>query len=713
MTFHRLSVFGLVLFTGPRIAVSGQQVSTTQPRAHTRIPQNYGRLPLSFEENQGQTNAAVKFVSRGPGYTLFLTTDGAVLTLRHKERNIDSTFRMYIVGANPAVSVTGIDELPSKSNYFIGADPNKWRTNVKNYANVRYHDIYPGIDLLYYGNPQHLEYDFVVAPGVNANSIRLKFEGVNHLKPDQNGNVFAGDDSGQIELQKPRIYQQRAGLRKLVRGYYSMTTPDTISFHVADYDHSRPLIIDPVLVYSTYLGGSKVTAYTRDAGEAIAVDSAGYAYVTGETSALDFPTRNPARNAFQPNNGGSFDAFIAKFNASGMALIYSTYLGGRGDDSGYGIAVDGMGNAYVTGSTESTDFPLINAYQGGCNGSFSSPFVTKLNASGTALLYSTCLGVGGGGRGIAVDSGGRAYVTGSTGSANFPTFNAFQPFYGGGHYDAFVTVFNASGTALIYSSYLGGSGDDNGRGIALDSASNAYVTGITGSQNFPTSNAFQSNLAGPSNAFVTKISAGGALIYSSYLGGSGADGGDVGESIAVDTAGNAYVTGSTGSEDFPTVNAFEYDPNPGNGTFSSAFVTKIDSSGSQLVYSTYLGGSVHEEGHGIAVDSSGNAYVTGVTISTDFPTANAFQPHLAGQRNAFITVFDPTGTTLLYSSYLGGSGVDQGFAIAVDSQGNAYVTGVTGSSDFPTVNALQPKLNDNYSAFVSKISQVGSASRKF
>ncbi|MEA3276877.1 MAG: SBBP repeat-containing protein, partial [Pseudomonadota bacterium] len=438
------------------------------------------------------------------------------------------------------------------------------------------------------------------------------------------------------------------------------------------------------------------------------VDSAGNAYVTGQTYSADFPTVN----ALYSNFVGHLDAFVFKLNANGSAPIYSTYLGGSDWDSGEGIAVDSAGNAHVTGSTYSADFPMVNALYPSILG-FSDAFVLKLNAGGSALVYSTYLGgtetslpfisVGESVEGIAVDGAGNAYVTGWTNAEDFPTVNALYPDFSGGvyHGDAFVSKLNADGSAAVYSTYLGGMSDDFGHGIAVDGAQNAYVTGWTRSTDFPTINALYPDFGGgafTANAFVFKLNADGSSpFYSTYLGGSEYDSGS---DIAFDSAGNAYVTGSTQSADFPTVNALY----PNLSGSSDAFVFKLNADGSAPIYSTYLGGSDYDYGSGVAVDGAGNAYVTGSTYSADFPMVNALYPSYAGgSHDAFVFKLNAGGSALIYSTYLGGSDWDEGNDIAVDSAGNAHVTGETQSTDFPTVNALDPNLSGTRDAFIVKI----------
>ena len=454
---------------------------------------------------------------------------------------------------------------------------------------------------------------------------------------------------------------------------------------------ASPLIIDPVLVYSTYLGGT-----SSERGRGIAVDASGNAYATGETSSTGFPTASPV----QASSGGGRDAFVTKFNTAGNGVVYSTFLGGSGTDIGVGIAVDASGNAYVTGNTFSTDFPTSSPFQA-ANGGSSDAFVAKLNPAGSALVYSTYLGGSSfdSGAGIALDSSGNAYVTGRVSSTDFPTASAFQASLGGtSGNDAFVTKFNPAGSALTYSTYLGGSLSDIGIGIATDTSGNAYVVGATRSTDFPTANPFQSSFAGVDDAFVTKLNpAGGALVFSTYLGGSGDEEGD---GIAVDGSGNVYVSGSTDSTDFPTANPFQ----AANAGSDDAFVTKFSATGS-AVYSTYLGGSGFECGaFGLDVDASGNAYAAGCTLSTDFPTVDPIQASNAGGGgDVYVTKLNPSGSALVYSTYLGGTGFDGALEVAVDSSGNAYVVGETDSTDFPLVNPFMSYIGGTTDAFVFKI----------
>ena len=655
----------------------------TAPAPPPRMGDSYGKLPLSFEANRGQTARQVKFLARGPDYSLFLTGDAAVLSL-HRQR-ADAVLRMKLVGAKAPASVTGADPLPGKSNYFIGRDPSRWRTNVPTYGAVKYAAVYPGIDLVYHGNQRLLEYDFRVAPGADPRAIGIRFQGARKLTVNREGALVIGLGGDEVIEPAPVIYQEIGGQRQTVAGRYVLRGRGRVGFSLAEYDRTQELVIDPTLVYSTYLG---------EGGGRVAVDVSGNAYVSHWTS------------------GG--DA-VWKLNATGSALVYSTYVGGS---IILGIAVDMSGNAYVTGGADS-GFPTTPGAFQTTYGGEGDAFVSKLNAAGS-LVYSTYLGgsdsedaYGA----IAVDTSGNAYVTGDTWSSDFPTTSgAFRTTFGGlgctvtyGCSNAFVSKLNAAGSALVYSTYLGGSVQlgvaplDFGAGIAVDASGNAYVTGGTFSPNFPTTpGAFQTTLGAGGlggNAFVTKLNAAGsALLYSTYLGGSA----DLGIGISVDTLGNAYVTGDAYSSDFPTTpGAFQ---TTYGGNFD-AFVSKLNAGGSALLYSTYLGGTQGEQSWGIAVDASGNAYVTG-WAGSGFPTTpGAFQTAFGGKEDAFVSKLNATGSAVLYSTYLGGNDQDVARGIAVDPLGNAYVTGDTYSSNFPTTpGAFQTTYGGYGDTFVSKLS---------
>jgi len=697
-------------FLEDRLCLSSLPVGTpmTVPDAATQahLSATYGQLPLSFEVNQGQTDHRVNFLARGAGYSAFLTPTRAVLSLG--QGNAGNVVAMKLVEASPTSRAVGLDKIAGVSNYFIGNDPSKWHTNIANYAEVAYSGVYHGINLVYHGDQQQLEYDFVVEPGANPGAIRLAFGGAQSKSIDAQGNLVLHTSGGDVVEHAPVAYQTINGVRHPVSSRFVLGRGGQVGFQVGHYDHSKPLVIDPVLSlsYSTYLGGSGT-----DNGNAIAVDSSGNAYLTGETGSNDFPTANPFQS--HNNNYRNGNAFVTKFNSTGTALVYSTYLGGSYSDRGTGIAVDGSGDVYVSGTSGSSDFPTVNAFQSNMTAG-GDAFLAKLSPDGSALLYSTYIGGAGGnlGNGVAVDSSQNAYVTGNTYSTSFPTTpGAFQTTLTGGP-KAFVTKISpslAGASSLVYSTYLGGTYRDIGHGIAVDGSGNAYVTGETGSIDFPTTaGAFQSANRGNTNAFMTEMNAAGsALVYSTYLGGSRYD---YGYGIAVDGSGNAYVAGLTKSTDFPTT-AGAFQPTLRGGSYD-AFVAKINPSqagAASLVYSTYLGGKGNDAAYGIALDGSGNAYLTGLTTSTNFPTLHPVQAKYGGGGggDAFVTKLNSTGSALVYSTYLGGSVSDEGDGIAVDTAGNAFVTGSTSSVDFPTKNAFQPNKSGGSSpysdVFVTKI----------
>ncbi len=672
----------------------------TIPVLAHKVIQPFAEIPLSFEANQGQANSHVKFLSRGNGYSIFLSSSGTTLVSN------DMVLHMKVAGANRLTHISGLDELPGRSNYFIGGDPKKWHTNVPNFASVKYAEVYSGIDLIYYGNHRELEYDFVVAPGADPDVIHFGIAEARGTEIDEQGDLVIRTRNRVIRWKKPVIYQESNGSRRMIKGGYRRREGAQVGFQIGNYDRSKPLVIDPVLstVFSTYLGGSG-----PDVALGVGVDAAGNIYVVGYTSGSDFPTKN----AFQAeSNGGPEDVFVTKFSPGGTQLLYSTYVGGSGRDFGWGIAVDAAGDAYVTGETTSGDFPAVHSIQQIAAGS-THCFAFKLNPSGSTLIYSTQFG----GTpqpptpgtldeqdqswAIAVDASGNAYVAGDTSSKDFPVVNAIQPANAGGE-DAFVAKINPTGNQFIYSTFLGGSFGDSIKSIAVDASGNAYVTGGTSSADFPVTNAYQrSSKNQMATGFVAKLNAAGSgLVYSTYLGGSGSE---AALGIAVDGSGDAYVAGQTSSVDFPVVNAFQPYLASQQG---NVFITKFDAAGSTLIYSTFLGGSGGDTGFGIALDANGNAYVTGITGSSDFPQAAPLAPDVAGDPGvSFIAKLSPTGNALVFSSYFGGS--FEGFfqsssAVAVDSAGHAYIAGATSSATFPAINAVQPQNAGNLDAIVAE-----------
>ncbi|MEE8574950.1 MAG: SBBP repeat-containing protein, partial [Thermodesulfobacteriota bacterium] len=688
------------------------------PAANAKETKAYGKLPLYFIKNDGQVDEKVEYYVKGAGgggYTIYFTHEGVFFSLYQTEKpelkpgelkdaapekteiTKSEFFNLSLVDSNKKAKIIGEKEQAGKVNYFVGSDKSKWRSNVPTFAAVLYEEVYKGIDVRFYGKGRLLEYDVIVKPGADPDKVKFIYEGIKGLRVTENGELQVGLKEALLVQKKPFIYQEIDGKRAEVEGSFVIEDDTTYGFELASYDKTKELVIDPVLDYSTFLGGTGT-----DFGYAIAVDSFGAVYVTGATISTVFPTVSPYDSSL--NDGvvtDKYDVFVTKINAAGDTVFYSTYLGGNENDVGSGIAVDSRGRAYVTGYTDSTDYPTVSPIYGDNTGT--DAFVTKLDAVYGSVVYSTYLGGTGSdlGNGIAVDSSGAAYVVGHTYSTDFPTES---PIYAtnSGASDVFVTKINSTGTApLVYSTYLGGSSNDINPNIALDNRGRAYVTGYTTSTDFPTLSAFDNSLndgvdTTSSDVFVTRINEqGGALLYSTYLGGTS---NEHYPDIAVDSLNDVYVTGWTESTDFPTPSAFQ----GSNAGGSDAFVTKIDSSSSTLVYSTYLGGSDSDLSRGIAVDCSGAAYVTGYTWSTDFPTASAIYGDNTSV-DAFVTKIDPDGLALAYSTYLGGTGYDTAYDIAVDGAGAAYVTGETYSSDFPISSAIDSSFASPADAFVSKI----------
>jgi hypothetical protein len=687
----RLALLGVVVATAIAIVAADRATQGTQGYVKRQAAAAYAHMPLAFQPNRGQTDRRVRFLARTHDSTLFLTRREAVLALRGRRGARPAVVRMSFPGSCAHRRPQAAGELQGKVNYFIG---NRARTDIPTYREVRYQQLWPGIDLAYYGKAGKLEYDFRIAPGADPDLSALSFKGASRLRIDKRGDLVVTVAGRELRQIRPRAYQSIGGERRPVESRYSMVGPHRVGFRLGSYDRSRPVVIDPVLLYSSYHGGN-----FNEHGKGIAVDGAGNAYVTGDTASTNFPTES----AKQATKGGGTDAFVTKFNATGGARVYSTYLGGTVTDHGLDVAVDGAGSAYVIGDTGSTDFPTQSPKQPN-NGGGADAFVTKLNPAGNNFLYSTYLGGSDseGGFGIAVDGAGNAYVTGFTRSTDFPTQSPKQPNKAGvaGTSDAFVTKFNPSGSAHLYSTYLGGAGNDAAVSIAVDAADSAYVAGETRSTDFPVEGPEQMNSGGNSDAFVTKFNAAGtAHVYSTYLGGS-LD--EFGVRIALDGAGEAHVVGETDSTNFPTQNAEQ--PNNGGGG-SDAFVTKFSASGGAHLYSTYLGGGADEIARGIALDGSGDAYVAGQTTSTDFPTSSPIQPNQAGGRDAFVTKFNAAGSARVYSTYLGGTANDAGWGLAVDGAGNAYISGETTSTDFPTQGPAQAINGGLVDAFVAKLGE--------
>jgi len=708
------------------------------------------QLPLSFEVNRGQAAADAEFIARGAGYTMLLTDRGEpVLSLdsqSHKAARPDAKrqllasseselpkpvgrdlLRLRFPSGNPAPQMEGEHLLPGRSNYLRGNDPQKWLIGIPHYARVRYHEVFPGVDVLYYVNDRQLEYDFIIQPGNSPASIRIAANGAQRIERSDSGSLVLKTASGSVELHKPTAYQQGSDGQREVSCDYVLDK-DEIRFALGDYDRSQVLRIDPVLSYSKPLD-----SFVR----AIAVDTSGNSYLAGSTVSANFPT---TANAFQHLNGGNADAMIAKLDPTGSTLLFATYLGGSGYDSANSMAIDSSSNVIVAGTTRSTNLPINHAFQSTLLGTEDS-FLSKLNTDGTQLLYSTYLGGSGteSGLGVALDSSGRAVMTGVTSSSNFPTsLGALQAVSGGGDTDAFIAQMDTtkSGVAsLVFSTYLGGSNRDAAGAVAVDATGSVFVTGLTISSDFPTANPMQASCAScpagsdtnlipaaVADAFVTKLNATGtALVYSTYLGGNM---GDAGNAIALDGTGNAYVAGTTFSWlKFPTTaGAFQTTHGDG-GSYGDGFVFKLDSSGSGPVYSTLVGGDGGDGITGIALDRSDNAYLTGFTNSTDFPSVDALQGPGGGVcdfvlfpdfcSDVVVAELNAAGSALLYSTYLGRSNINEsGTAIAVDSLGNAYVAGasnITGDTDLLSLIRLGPPSsagnNIEPTGFAAKISR--------
>jgi photosystem II stability/assembly factor-like uncharacterized protein len=695
--------------TALAVAMLALVVPAAGAAAGPAVSRSFARLPLSFEAADESAGPGVQFLARGAGHTYFLAPTGAVMQLgkpmtetaarpplpggrRAPGRFAIQSLQFQLLGANPQARMQGCDELAGKVNYLVGSDPRRWRSDVRTFGKVQVAEAYPGIDVIYYASEQQLEYDFHIAPGGHPETIRMQIAGADALRLDAAGNLLVSAGAEQICQHRPVAYQLDGAVRKEVAVAYRLDGADRFGFTLGDFDPALPLVIDPVLSYATYLGGPY-----QDTGWDVALDSSGNVYLAGETLSSTLPT---TLFAFQRNYGGGTtsggDAFVAKLDATGSNLVYLTYLGGVGDDAAFAIAADGAGNAYVTGFTDSTNFPVASAIQPQLRGKPlpffltlypAEAFVAKLNPTGSALVYSTYLGgdTTDFGLDIAVDAGGNAYVTGFTDSTNFPTANALQPNKAGianaGNYDAFVTKIASNGSAFVYSTYLGGAAVDEGQGIAVNAAGEALVTGYTQSTNFPTTNAFQSWLAGGKDAFVTVLGPYGTnLVRSTYLGGSGDD---LGYRISLDAAGNAYVAGSKDSAYFPTMPS---ELNPGGVYRSSdAGVTWTESSqglAAQSIYSlthdaanparVYAG-----TGRGVARSSDGGATWDVVIMAA--ATSVGLAPGIALNSVASVVV-DPLTPATVYAA--AGDGVYKSL-----NAGTNWSLMSTGLS-YPTVNAL-------------------------
>jgi hypothetical protein len=712
----------------PPIGAARPNESKESGRLRTMV-----KMPLYFIENRGQVDPRVAFTVQGTNKTLYFTKEGVTIALPSSDRTIDAPriekaslrqptgpeasggrwiVKLDFVGANGNARIAGEEKTAAVVSYFKGPRE-QWKTGLATYGSILYSDLWPGIDLVYSGTPDRLKYSFRIRPGADAGRIALAYRGVTGVALNDVGELEVETPAGRLKDEKPSAYQEVQGRRVGIDVAYRLQSgaagqPSGYGFELGSYDRDLPLVLDPaILVYAGYIGGGSAGL---DQGFGIAVDASGAAYVTGRADSSEssgFPVTAGPDLTF---NGGS-DAFVAKVSADGTSLVYAGYIGGASFDFGFGIAVDGEGNAYVTGQTQSNEstFPVTVGPDTTFNG-FVDAFVAKVNAAGTALDYAGYIGGTGNdsGRGIAVDGEGNAYVVGQTQSSQLMGFPvAFGPdltFNGGT--DAFVAKVNSVGTALEYAGYIGGSNNDFGLGIAVDGSGSAYVVGQTQSNetSFPVAIGPDTTYNGGFDAFVAKVNAGGtALDYAGYIGG---EANDLGFGIAVDVSGNAYVTGSTASTAFPATVGPYLTPNG----LDDAFVAKVRSDGTALEYAGYIGGSGNDQGRGIAVDSLGNAYVTGTTRSdeTTFPVIGGPDLTYNGSDDAFVAKVNAGGTALDYAGYIGGAGSDIGFGIAVDGFGNAFVTGSTDSSEATFPAAVGPDLtfNGGTDAFVAKVAEV-------
>jgi len=656
------------------IPAGGNSAMTGARRPAASAESMFSKVPLSFEENRGQAKAPVRFQSRGSGFSLSLMPTETVFTLRQPDGRAPGSLagqpgaghvggkaarlRMRLQGAKPE-AIRGEKLLPGRSNYLIGLDPTTWHTNVPNYQKVRYSSVYPGIDLVYYGDQRRLEYDFIVQPKANPACIGIQFDGSKRLTIDRHGDLVVGLASGSVRWHKPVLYQLINGARKPVHGEYALKGRDQIAFAIGRYDHDRPLVIDPVFAYSTYFGGS-----AADSAAAIAIDHDGSAYVCGTTSSDDLIGAAGPPGA--PPTG-----FVAKLDPTGTHIAYSTYLGAV---FGQSMAVDSTGRAYIAGFTTGNQFPSVRGAQAQSGGGLSDGFMLEINPTGTGLVYATYLGGSADDEalGVALGPDGTTYVTGYTASTNFPTANPLQAANHGGN-DIFIARIDTrlSGAAsLLYSTYLGGTLSDAAGGIAVDSAGRIYVTGATNSTDFPLAQPFQATKRGSGvNAFLVCLAPNGSSIsYSTYLGGSTAD--SFARKVAVDGMRNAYIVGQTKATDFPTRKAVQ--PAPGGDW--DAFVAEINCAAAgdaSLVYSTYMGGGTPDFGNDIAVDVWGNAVAAGDTGS-----------------DIFVVKINHLGGRILYGAAFGGSGSESLGAIALDPLGYVFAAGATSSADFPVTGGV-------------------------
>ncbi len=643
------------------------------------LRQTVARIPLYFEPNRGQVAGEAQWITRAAGANVYITGPEVVLALLPKMPKeppsrplFTHNVHMKLVGASREAKAEGLEPLGSYSSYFAGNTEKEWFTGIPHYGRIRYKDLYPGIDLVYYGNQRSVEYDFVVAPGADPKQIELAFSNADSLRVDA-GDLIIRAAGRELKQRKPRVFQSD---RELTSGY-RLLSGNRVQFVLEGVDVSAPLVIDPVLEFSTYFGGPAF-----DAAQTVRVDAAHNVYVTGTSISPHAPSLNP----FQQTSGSTADAYVLKYSPSGDHLVYAAYFGGSGDDEGQALAIDADGSVYIAGQTNSPDLPLKNALQSVYPGGAETSYVAKISAAGTSLLFSTYFGGRSydGANAITLDASGNLYVVGSTYSPDFPTKNAFQSTFGG-VVDGFVAKFSTKGE-LLYSTFLGGSANDGTGGIVVDSSGNAYIVGFTISDDFPLNNPLQArrtqqNLT--SASFVAKLSpTGGQLLVSTYIGGEN----NRATSIARDGTGNVYLLGHASNSDIGTKNALQTNFAGGD---TDMFLWKLTPNLDNIIYATFLGGTGEDDASDLAVDAAGNAYIAGATKSNDFPMVNAIQRNKSSDFDLIVAEISSDGKSILFSSYLGGTGRDQAFGIALDGNGGIYVCGGTGSDDFPVKNAVQ------------------------
>jgi hypothetical protein len=697
---HSISVVaGLVC-----IAVLGGSAFSSGPsKSHAlvappslRPDADFGNIPLYFIPNRGQADNRALFSARAAGFTLWATRDGLIfdqagspeVTGPDQRKHGGAVTSLVFLGSRPGVEVSAEGETTHRANFFLGQDPARWRTDIPTAAAIRYHSLYPGIDLKVYGVGRHVEYDWVIAPGANPAAIRFRYDRARGTRLDAEGNLIVDSAAGELTHQKPAAYQDIDGRRVAVACRYDRLGAETYGFRIGRYDRRRPLVIDPlVIVWSSYLGGDH-----DDEVMALAVDAEGGVLVAGNTESADFPLVNPR----YPALAGGIDVFVAGITPAGDALLFSTFIGGRGDDYVYDLAVDAAGSPIVCGKA-SRNFPVRNAYDLTYNGGSADGFLVKLTSSGDAILFSTYLG----GqehdslRRIILDPAGAILAVGSTDSTNFPAVKGFDKTFNGWT-DVFSAKFTADGKTLLFSTFLGGKDWETARGIALDAEGRIYIAGGTESPNFPVKSAlYPAHISGEDGFLTILTPTGKALVASTYIGGR------MDETLyglAVDATGSIYLGGETKSPDFPTRAA--YDPIY-NGDYDGV-ILKLKPLAAGLVFSTYFGGSNHDSIGALAVDAAGGIVVAGTTDSPKFPIKNAYNSTLSGPSDAFVAKFLPSGRALAFSTYLGGSKSEDAKGVYLDWAGDIYVYGATDSKNFPRKSAFDAVYGGRSDGFVTK-----------